>query len=512
MLNAWEKKRGIEQRKKSAKRYRTLFDNASDAIIVHDFNNAILDVNRAAVNLLGYARDELSGMSVDDIFCPQSRNSIRDRIKNIELSESSLYESEFVTKKGAIIPIETGIRQIEFEDRPAVLTIARDIRERKRAETRQKEFETYSQQVRKLEAIGTLASGIAHDFNNILSIMIGNVELAIDDVGDKDMVMPRLEETKTMIFRAKDLIRQILRFSRQDAEERLPLELRHVIKEVLVFFRSTLPANIEIRESIGECGNVFADTAQIHQVMMNLFANAYHAMRETGGILDVRLRETPNSDTDEALFAEITVTDTGNGMDRETLERIFDPYFTTKEKSRGTGLGLSVVHGIVKKHGGYVTVDSELGRGSTFRVCLPIIRVDEKMPDSCVKPSLLTGDERILVVDDEIRIIAMLKDALEKFGYDITPLGSGIDALEAFRKDPDGFDLMITDLDMPGISGLALAEHMLQIRPGFPIVLCTGFGDMITEEKAKGLGIRKLLLKPLMQNELALAIREVLDF
>lgn len=515
VLNAWKKKQGIEQRKNSEKRYRTLFDNAGDAIIVHDFNKRILDTNRFASELLGYSRDELSGMSLDRIISSKYRTGFRNRISDLKTIESVFSEFELVTKHEDIIPVEAGNRLIELDDRPAVLTTARDIRERKRAEARQREFDSFLRQTRKLEAIGTLASGIAHDFNNILSIMIGNVELAMDDAGDKDQVLPRLEETKTMILKAKDLIHRILKFSRQDTEELFPLNLESVIKEVLALFRSSLPANIRIRESIRECGNILADAPQMNQVVMNLMANAWHSMKETGGVIDIRLGETDSmtgmDELGEGPFAEITVSDTGIGMDLETLEQVFDPYFTTKAKNRGTGLGLSVVHGIVKSHGGHVFADSQPGKGSVFRVFLPIVASNEKPGGADGNAESISGDEHILVVDDEISIALIVNEILERLGYAVTPAYSGTEALEAFHGNPNDFDLVITDLDMPGMNGLAFAEKIWDIRPGIPIILCTGFGDMITEETAETLGFRKLMMKPILPKDLTLAIREVLD-
>lgn len=515
VLNAWEKKRGIEQRKNSEKRYRTLFDNAGDAIIVHNFTKRILDTNQYTTELLGYSGVELAGMSLEGIVSPKYRTGIQKRISGLEINEPVFCEFELVTKREETIPVEAGSRVIELNNRPAVLTIARDIRERKKSEAKQREFDSYLRQTRKLEAIGTLASGIAHDFNNILSIMIGNVELAMDDAGDKDQVLPRLEETKTMILRAKDLIRRILKFSRQDTDERFPLDLGPVIREVLELFRSTLPANIEIRESIQECGNVLADTAQMNQVAMNLLANAWYAMRQTGGVLDICLRETESmpgiTELEGGPFVEIAVADTGIGMDRETLDQVFDPYFTTKAKSRGTGLGLSVVHGIVKNHGGHVFAESQPGIGSVFRVLLPIIDESETPGEACGKTESPAGNERILVVDDEIPITQIMDEILGRLGYTVTQAYSGIKALETFCKTPDDFDLVATDLDMPEMTGLALAEQIWKIRPGIPIILCTGFGDMIAKENAKALGFRKLMMKPILPGDLALAIRQILD-
>ncbi len=387
--------------------------------------------------------------------------------------------------------------------------------------TKQKQIEEQLQQMQKMEAIGTLASGIAHDLNNILTPIIGNTELAI-------LTMPpgrwqdHLNAVLVASQRAKDMVRQILTFSRKGSPIRKPLRLQPLIQDTIKLLRSLLPVSIEIRQNLDmACGPVLADATQIHQVIMNLCTNACHAMQEKGGMLEVSLSEVKlikDQDYQTVVlpagdFLLLTLKDTGHGMDREVLERIFEPYFTTKSESEGTGMGLSVVHGIVKSHDGVIIVHSEPGKGSIFQVYLP--RIDsgssEIFPDANGREPMPFGSERILIIDDEGPIVVMMYDIFTHLGYRITSFTNSTEALELFRAQPNDFDLVITDQAMPFLSGEELTEKMLGIRPDIPVILISGNDLSISEKKAKAIGARRFLLKPLAMNQLAVTIREILD-
>jgi len=381
--------------------------------------------------------------------------------------------------------------------------------------------ENQLQQVMKLQAIGTLAGGIAHDFNNILFPIVGYTELTMDEIPQNSQAQKNLAEVLKAADRAKELVQQILTFSRQNGQERKPLKVQTLIKETLKLLRATIPSSIEIHRSVDEdCGPVKGDPTQIHQVIMNLCTNAYHALQETGGRLEVSLKET-NLSYEQSLermgmgvgrYLDLTVKDNGHGMTPQVLERIFEPYYTTKEQGKGTGLGLSVIHGIIKNHGGDISVGSQPGIGSTFSVYLPVIDdIDLEIEPVETATSATNGNERILLIDDEEQIIDIERRILERLGYKVTSKTDSEEALEEFSARPGGFDLVITDMTMPKITGDRLARRLMDINPQIPVILCTGFNEAITEEKALAMGIDKFVMKPIIKNELAYAIRAVLD-
>ncbi|HEY5996145.1 MAG TPA: ATP-binding protein, partial [Candidatus Deferrimicrobiaceae bacterium] len=374
-------------------------------------------------------------------------------------------------------------------------------------------------QVQKIEAIGTLAGGIAHDFNNILAPMIGYAEMVQMCLSRDSKVWAQQEQVLKACSRAKELVEQILTLSRQTEEERQPTALGGIVKEALRLLRSSFPATIDIRPEIDpRCGLVLAVPTQIHQVIMNLCTNAFHAMREQGGTLRVALTPWRVGSLDAGPgkppgdYVRLEVVDNGQGMDSNTIEKIFDPYFTTKKKGEGTGLGLSIVESIVRKHGGTIAVQSEPGAGTTFLIDLPVaqgnFRAVESMP---VGVSSFAGEERIMVVDDVVEIVDMAKDMLEGLGYTVYGYSSGLAALEAFSADPAQYDLVITDLTMPNLSGFELAKRILEIRPGMPIILCSGLSESVSEKTIWDMGIRKFLKKPILLKEYGQAIRQALE-
>ena len=382
------------------------------------------------------------------------------------------------------------------------------------------EYERQLQLLMKMQAIGTLAGGIAHDFNNILFPIVGFTELTMDDVPADSQARMNLEEILKATNRAKELVQQILTFSRQSDHERKPLQVHFIIKEALKLLRASIPTSIEIQSDLDEtCGPIKGDPTQIHQVVMNLCTNAYQAMADTGGILEIKMRQMEigfddmmeNIGMKYGPHVHLTVSDQGVGMEPSVLERIFEPYFTTKEPGKGTGLGLSVIHGIVKNHGGHIRVDSKPGRGTTFDVYLPIIEGTEIEAESDAEIKDTHGSEHIMVVDDEETIVTMERKILERLGYQVTSSTDSAKALEEFKDHPEKYDLVITDMTMPHMTGDELAKKMMDIKPTLPVILCTGFNERITEEKALEMGITKFVMKPVITEELTTAIRTVLD-
>ncbi len=374
-------------------------------------------------------------------------------------------------------------------------------------------------QAQKMEAIGTLAGGIAHDFNNILGAISGYTELLQMDAAPDTPTRARIDQVLKATARAKGLVDQILAFSREGEHEEKPIDMAMVVKEVLNLLRASIPTTIEIQRNIEANGAmVLADPTQIHQLIMNLCTNAAHAMEETGGILEVGLQVVSlNRGGPSALrelppgsYVMLWVRDNGHGMSQEIMDRIFDPYFTTKEKGVGTGLGLSVVHGIVNRHKRAITVESQLGEGTLFTVYFPRVHMESLEGEDTVDLPQGRG-ERILLVDDEVMIAEVEKEMLTRLGYRAFSVTSPLAALEAFREGPEQFDLVLTDQTMPGMTGEMLAREIMAIRTDMPVILCTGYSHLITEEKAKASGIRRLIMKPLVIRDLAETVRSVLD-
>jgi PAS domain S-box-containing protein len=397
--------------------------------------------------------------------------------------------------------------------------IISDITERKQAEEKTKKLESQLRQTQKMESIGTLAGGIAHDFNNILSPIVGYTEMLLEDVPEDSPFKDSLHNIYTSALRAQSLVKQILTFSRQESSELILMKMQPIVKEALKLIRSTIPTTIEIIQEINpDCGVIKADPTQIHQIVMNLATNAYHAMEETGGELKVSLKEMEfgtldliNPDMVPGVYACLTIADPGVGMDKTLTDKIFDPFFTTKAVGKGTGMGLSVVHGIVISMNGAIQVYSEPGKGTLFYVYFPIEKSFSEIQVTHSTAPIRGGTEHILFVDDEEVILKMERQMLERLGYQVTSRTSSLEALEAFRKNSDKFDMVITDMAMPNMSGDKLSVELTKIRPDIPVLLCTGFSEIISEEKAASLGIKGFLLKPIIMRDLAQKVREVLD-
>ncbi|MFP4378931.1 MAG: ATP-binding protein [Candidatus Sumerlaeia bacterium] len=390
-------------------------------------------------------------------------------------------------------------------------------------------LEEQLRQAQKMEAIGTLAGGIAHDFNNILSAVLGYADLAFQDTKGNTDARSSISEVLKAGRRARDLVGQILAFSRQTEQEKRPLRLQPLLKEAVKLLRGSIPSTIDIHMDISrDCGTVMADPTGIHQIVMNLCTNAYQAMAEFAQHpdrskrnckLELSLKQKyvgekeaeEHIDLSSRAYAVLTIQDTGKGMSPELLSKIFVPYFTTKQKEEGTGLGLSVVHSIVKAHDGAITVSSAPDKGSRFDIYLPLSEKPQQAAPVSGKNSLPVGTETILLVDDEEPIIQVGRLSLERLGYKVTAAESGPEALEYFGANPEKYDVVITDLTMPRMTGLELAEKLLAIRPDIPIILCTGFSEAVTPEDIRAAGIREISLKPIIARKLAQTIREIVD-
>lgn len=516
-----ERKRVETRLRESEEKFRVIFDSATDAIVILDLETEkFLTGNFMFCEMLGYSPEEINNLKVKDIHPNEDLPYVLAKIEAQTKGEYTLAADIPVKRKdGSIFYADINSSVISFYGKPYLMGIFRDITKRKQAEEEKKRLEAQLHQARKMETIGTLSAGIAHDFNNILGAVIGYAELAQLNITQETPVKAKLDEILKAAERAKDLVKQILTFSRQSEIGLKILQLSLIVKETLKWLRATLPTTIEIRQNIKkDSGVVLADPTQIHQLFMNLCTNAANAMRDKGGVLEVSVVnvdiDAPGvskyPDMREGQYVRLTVADTGHGMVPEVMERIFDPYFTTKEKGMGTGLGLAIVQGIVETYGGKISVYSQPGKGTTFHVFLP--RIYSKFAvKTAPEEALPMGNERILFVDDEPALRNIGQQMLDHLGYKTVTQASSIEAIETFRAQSDQFDLVITDLTMPHMTGDILSKQVLSIRSDIPVILCTGYNDMITEETARAMGIRAFVMKPIMMRDLAETIRKALD-
>lgn len=475
-------------------------------------------VNKAMADFLGMQKENLEGKKLRDILSKEEARACITFNKEI-FREKKQIRTEQWLKNGKEEPHAFYVVRTPKLDNNGnieyVVCTAHDITERKRMEKEKKKLEARLRQAQKMEAIGTLAGGIAHDFNNILFPILGYSEMLMNDAPDNSDLKRDLSIIFNGTKRARDLVKQILAFSRQREYDLKPIKVHLVVKEALKLIRSSIPATIDIMQNIIDCELVMADYTQIHQVAINLLTNAYHAMEKKGGKLKVTLKELDLRVDDlkgmpPGTYVRLTVSDTGIGMDQSTIDRIFDPYFTTKKEGKGTGLGLAVVHGIIKSHGGHISVYSEPGKGSEFHVYLPVIKAQQETKQIEIQP-IKKSNERILVVDDEKMVVEIQQKMLKRLGYDVTSCTSSVEALKAFQANPDNFDLIITDMTMPNMTGDQLAQKIMEIRTDIPIILCSGFSEKMSNEKAKSLGIKKFLMKPVLIKDLSITIRRALD-
>ncbi len=491
-----------------------------DGVITTDIEGRIVLVNKVAETLTGWSQDDAQGKKLADVFHiinEKSRKPCENPIKQVlhtrrivELSKDTVLVSRngierMIADSGAPIVQKDG-------DIIGVVLVFRDI-------TNQITLENELRQAQKMEAIGNLAGGIAHEFNNVLSIIIGNTELAIDDLEPGHTVRENLREIKAAGGRAKEVVGQLLNFSRKMGIRRDPVNLGEVVAESLKLLKASLPANIKIEKQVSvDLDSVMADTTQLHQLLINLCNNAAHAMAPAGGVITISLTnanwktaiQSPPHGLTAGRYVKLSVYDTGHGIPKNLIDRIFDPYFTTKKVGEGTGMGLAVVHGIVKAHKGSVFVTSEPEQGTLFDIYFPSQKKRRKSQPRTVS-EIPTGKERILLVDDEPSLAAMGDKMLTRLGYEVTKVLDPLDALRLFQAEPHAFDLVISDMAMPGMMGDQLAQQILNIRPGTPFILCTGYNERLTHRKAADLGIKEVLHKPVTRKDLAKAVRRGLS-
>ncbi|MBI5550942.1 MAG: response regulator [Desulfobacterales bacterium] len=510
-----QRKEDEEKIRRSENNYRTLFEESLDTIFISTVEGKYLDINPMGVALLGYAsKEEVLALDIfRDIYVnAEERSQLIHRL--IQVGYVKDYQVRMKKKNGDIIDVAITATLIQNRaNQPAAIRgIIRDITERK-------SLEEQLRQAQKMEAIGALAGGIAHDFNNLLTPILGYAEIMQSEFPAGSPLRESIDQVVSASNKAKDLVKQILTFSRQQPHEPRPVRIQHVLNEAVRLLRASIPKSIEIKESLLKSGFILADPGQIHQVIINLCTNAYHAMRDSGGAMGLEVKEMdvgpevliPGLEIEPGRYVRLEVSDTGIGMDEKTKSRIFDPYFTTKKPGEGTGLGLAVVHGIVKHHKGHITVYSEPGRGTIFHVYFPAVGAQGTAVAVPSVEQAPRGHERILIVDDEKPIVQLQKSLLESLGYRVTALFSSMDALQMFTRRPDDFDLVITDMTMPGMNGALLSRELLKLRKDLPIILCTGFSELIDEDKARALGIRRYVMKPIVRAEIARVIREILD-
>ena len=475
-------------------------------------------------NLVGYSRQEFaSGRSLwhDQMVLPEDQKAARKvYLQALGTDHTYVREYRVKTKDGRVIWLqESGYITCDSNGRALYTDIVlQDVTERKQAEELRPQIEAQLRHSQRMDAIGSLAGGIAHDFNNILGVMLGYTEMALMGLKEGDGLKRRLQQVLKAGKRGKELVSQILAFSRPSSQERRPVHMSSIIREALNMLRATLPTTIELKIKLEEeQDTTLADSTQLHQVVFNLCANAAHAMRDKGGLLEVSVKPVNLKDKDASQihgvspgpYLKLSIRDTGCGMDRNVMEKIFDPFFTTKKPGEGTGMGLTVVHGIVKAHEGAITVQSRPGKGTEFRVYLPRVEVAETTVTT-EGAAVELGQERLLFVDDEEWLVDMWREILESLGFRVTATTSAPEALDLFRRDPEAIDLVITDQTMPQLTGLELTSELLSLRPDLPIILCTGFSELVTPEKAREMGIREYIMKPLSISELTTAISRAL--
>jgi len=495
--------------KKSEEKYRILVEHADDAILIIQ-DGVIKFLNQKTENLTGYVVAELMETPFVDFLHPDDKQIVVERHKGLLKGEKVIttYSFKVIQKSGIEKTVHLNTVLMQWENKPAMLIFLRDI-------TQQIKIEEQLRQSQKMESIGTMAGGIAHDFNNILSSIIGFTELALGDAEKGTDQEDNLQEVHTAGLRAKDLVKQILTFAHQSNEEVKPVQINIITNEVLRLLKSSIPTTIQINGKINSDSFVMGSPTHIHQILMNLCTNSAHAMEDSGGTLevcvnDISIDKMAEPDLKSGEYIEMKVTDTGMGISPKHIDTIFEPYFTTKPVGKGTGMGLSVVHGIVESYKGQITVHSTIGEGTCFTIYLPITK-KRKVHIRSEKDDLPLGNENVLLVDDEAPLAKMGSKVLEQLGYTVTTKTSSIEALELFRSKPQAFDLVVTDMTMPNMTGDKLAREMMNIRPDFPVILCTGYSKKISEESSVELGIKAFIYKPIVKADLAKTVRKVLD-
>jgi len=519
-LDITSRKQVEKNLRESEEQYRSLFQNNHSVMLLVDPKTAdIVDANPAAVSFYGWSYEALTSKKIFNINT-LTKEQVFDEMEKAKMEQRKHFYFQHCLASGEIRDVEVYTGPIKVHGKKLLFSIVYDITARKKAEEEKAALEGQLLHAQKMESIGTLSGGIAHDFNNLLGIILGNAEMAMDDVPELHPTKFHLNEIRTASFRARDVVKQLLSFGRKTDPKQRPVRLVQIVEDALKFLRFSIPTSIEIRQNIQDDtdDSILADSTQINQVMINLCTNAAHAMEDTGGVMTIGIQNIYLDQISAAVYPDmppgnyvkLTVSDTGPGIDPEIKDRIFDPYFTTKEVGKGSGIGLSVVHGVVKSHSGAISVDSKFGKGTTFSILFPAAE-EEAVIETEHDERLATGNERILFVDDEESMAEIGRRRLERLGYQVESKTNPIEALELFRGDPDQFDLVITDMTMPHITGDKLVKEILKIRPDMPTILCTGFSEKINEEKAKEIGVREYIEKPFDRGKLSRLVRKVLD-
>ena len=505
----------LERRLEKMVLFSTVIEQTEDNVLIADHHRTILYINPAFERSCGYTCSELKGKSMRYLRSDQHGETFFQIMKDT-LNRGEIWIGVVINRgkdgidfeiEGSISPIRDSTGEISHW-----VAVGRNM-------SRFRKLERELQRVQKLDALGTLAGGIAHDFNNVLAAVMGLIEMECLSAAAGSGTRSRMEQALTACSRARDLVKQILAFSSQGGQRRQPFCIGPVAVGVLQMMRATLPATITIQSSLEAAdAMMMGDSSQIHQVLINLCTNAAYAMRKTGGVLEITVQETEMQDSDVSAFPDmppgsflcLRVSDTGEGMNQRIRERIFEPFYTTKGPGEGAGVGLSVVHGIVKGHGGKITVRSKPGRGSSFTLYFPRVEgVEASLEEQ--PASLPAGKELILVVDDEKLLVTVASDMLSSLGYTVVGVSGSVEALQIFRSQSSRFHLVITDQTMPGMTGIELSAELLRIRKDIPVILCTGYSDEKVREAARTIGIRKIIAKPFIMQELATVIREILD-
>ncbi|WDP91596.1 MAG: response regulator [Desulfobacter sp.] len=517
-------KRNEKALQESEDKYRNLVQYAPTGIYEFDMENLeFISVNDVMCEYTGYSKEEFLRLNPFDILSDDSKTTLENLINTVfsenpeelaaEYKIKGKNQREFWVLSNAKFFYEAGVPK-------RAMAVVHDLTDIRQSEEERHKLETQLYQARKMEAIGTLAGGIAHDFNNILSGIIGYSQLAKNHVDNPQKAIRSIDQSLKGAKRAAELVQQILTFSRKTEYQKKPLCISFEINEALKLLRSTIPSTIDIVKNLNSESMISADPGKIHQLVMNLCTNAYHAMKERGGRLTVILTEvdilgpkqSQNGDILPGKYVKLEVSDTGHGMGEKEIEKAFDPYYTTKQMGEGTGFGLAIVQAVVDEHDGHIEVKSDPGKGTRFYIYFPIVTKDVEPADSSMEgPASLTGSERIMFVDDERPIREIAKESLENLGYEVDLSRNGFEALQAVKEDTSRFDLIVTDMNMPVMAGDVLTAELKSLNPDIPIIMCTGFGDTMTEEKAAALGISAYLGKPVEMVDLCQKMRQVLD-
>jgi PAS domain S-box-containing protein len=507
--------------RQNLEKYQKLIDNSNDAIYLV-YNRKFEFINKKFQEMFKVTKEEVNqpGFDFMELVAPRSKALIEERNRMLVKGEETEPKYEFValSRDGREIEVEASVSRIRYKEGMGVLGVIRDI-------THRKQLEHQVRHAQKIEAIGTLAGGIAHQFNNILAIIRGYAELSYESLTENPVLKRNLQHVLTASDRARELVNQILIFSQQAKEGQKPLDINVIIKDSLQLLQASLPTNIEFRQDIEDnAGFVLAEPNQIRQLIVNLCTNATQAIGKQNGLVEVSLKKvvlgpgnmTGLKNLDPGVYMRLTVSDSGHGMEQKVKDRIFDPFFTTKATGEGLGMGLAVIHGIVKTCGGDIQVESKPGKGTAFHLFFPCIDFEKKEPQIRIRKQLTIkepipgGNERLLFVDDEQMLVEVHQEILERLGYNVMAVRSGFEALELFNEDPEIFDLVITDHAMPGMTGIELSRKLLRIRVDIPIILCTGLTKTTICQEAKDAGISELVMKPIIMKDLDALIRDVL--